>query len=270
LKGCKFGRLTVIEQITKAPRYYQKCLCDCGAITTVAKGKLLGGLTVSCGCKRKERKVIAEGAVFGRLTVTSFIKMDNKKGALYQCICSCGKSKIVPYVYLRSGSTLSCGCLHKDIVKNTNATHGMSKTYTYRKWRAMFNRVRNPHEKRNKCYINVDICERWGDYVNFLSDMGECQKGYSLDRIDSTKGYSPENCRWIPLAQQATNTSRNIICLIDGIEACVSEHARRIGIDCDVVFDRINKLKWPIEKALLTPKREIKNNSAPRQGAETY
>jgi hypothetical protein len=119
----------------------------------------------------------------------------------------------------------------------------------------MWNRVRNPNGK-STCYVGIGVTEDWKDFYKFYSDMGAPQLGWSLDRIDSTKSYSAENCRWVPLAKQAQNTRRNRIVEVDGTTACVSEHARRFGVDPDVVFDRINKLGWSADRALLTPKRK--------------
>ena len=59
LTGKKFGRLTVIE---RAPSKYcgakkikpvtmWKCVCECGKETVVSRSSLIGGTTVSCGCK---------------------------------------------------------------------------------------------------------------------------------------------------------------------------------------------------------------------------
>ena len=35
--------------------------------------------------------------------------------------------------------------------------------------------------------------------------MGEPKDGETLDRIDNTKGYCPENCRWSPQREQKLN-----------------------------------------------------------------
>jgi hypothetical protein len=118
----------------------------------------------------------------------------------------------------------------------------------------MWARIRNTDTERNKCYKHVKICKAWASFEQFYLDMGEAPEGYSLDRIDNGKGYNKDNCRWVPLAAQATNTSRNVVIEFNGVTTHISKHARAQGLAPDIVFDRINKLGWGADRALSTPK----------------
>lgn len=84
--------------------------------------------------------------------------------------------------------------------------------YTYR------NMLSRCFDKNHKSFCNyggkgITVCERWlgpDGFGNFLCDMGNRPaEGYSLDRIDNDKSYSPDNCRWATWLTQEGNRSIN-------------------------------------------------------------
>ena len=52
----------------------------------------------------------------------------------------------------------------------------------------------------------ITVCQEWRDsFENFLADMKFCPENKSLDRVDNSKGYYKENCRWASKSLQSWN-----------------------------------------------------------------
>jgi len=71
-------------------------------------------------------------------------------------------------------------------------------------WRNMQTRCYDPdyHSYHRYGGRGIQVCKRWLDWGNFLTDnQAQYKLGYSLDRINNDGDYCPENCRWIPRAE---------------------------------------------------------------------
>ena len=72
----------------------------------------------------------------------------------------------------------------------------------------MKNRCYNPNHMGYKNYgaRGITVCDRWlDDPWAFFEDMGPRADGFTLERTNNDKGYSPDNCYWATWEEQAAN-----------------------------------------------------------------
>jgi len=190
------------------------------------------------------------GRKFGRLTALRIVGKKHNN-VLWLFDCECGKQTITQGRHARSGNTKSCGCLQRD-----KATiHGSSHTREYYIWKTMHHRCNNP---KTKCYHyyggrGIQVCKRWGSFKNFLTDMGKRPSSkHSINRIDNDGNYTPKNCRWVLITQQANNKSSSRFLKAFGSTLTIAEWARLYSINYLTLYYRI-KRGWSIERSLTTP-----------------
>lgn len=147
------------------------------------------------------------GKRFGKWTVVGLAYKKNGV-TFWECTCDCGGKANVFRGSLRSGASASCGCVTAQKSKERAFKHGFSKTKIHMIWCTMKQRCTN---KSSKSYQNyggrgIGICDRWMEFENFYADMGASYvDGLSIERINNDLGYSPENCKWIAMSEQAKN-----------------------------------------------------------------
>lgn len=120
--GKQFGKLMVVElDDTYKPNSnltYCKCKCECGNYKTVTSSDLKRGHTKSCGCNRLAENIV--GNRYGKLQVIKRSGSDLSRQSTWECLCDCGKIKIVSANALKFGYVKSCGCLNEyDLIGNT-------------------------------------------------------------------------------------------------------------------------------------------------------
>lgn len=89
-----------------------------------------------------------------------------------------------------------------------NTKHGLSRHRLYGTWIMMLKRCYDKNHKSYSTYggNNIKVCNEWHNVKNFIEDMYPTfQDGLTLDRIESNKSYSKDNCRWSSDAVQSRN-----------------------------------------------------------------
>lgn len=214
------------------------------------------------------KKLDLTGMRFGRLVVIEQATHHANGGIRWMCKCDCGKEVIVARHELRSGHTLSCGCLQDE---NRHRTiHGGRHTRLYVIWNNMKRRCFCPTQQKYEYYggRGITVCDEWknsfGAFQEWAHSHGYCED-LTIDRIDTNGNYCPENCRWATVEEQRNNMRSNVILEYNGQSHTMAEWARLLNISYTALLQRIHKLGWSVEKALTTPVRTVR-----KQRGDTY
>lgn len=206
------------------------------------------------------------GKRFGKLIVVSRFAENTKSGkAQWVCKCDCGNTTIVPTYRLTMGETQSCGCKK---FESHNKKHGMKHTRIYSIWCGVKKRCNNPKCKNYNRYggSGISICEEWNN--NFMAFYEWSMKnGYkdslTIDRIDSSKGYSPENCRWATRKEQNNNRRNNLKISYQGRTQTLKQWCDELNLKYELVRSRIKDSGMTFEEAICAGIPEEPNHYDP-------
>ena len=152
------------------------------------------------------------GTTIGRWQIISYDCHKNGLSYLH-CICNCGTKKSVLKLSLQKKTSTSCGCFnreqsHKAHYKDSFCNHKKKdKRKFYQVWHNMKYRCQNSKHPSYKYYglKGISVCNSWKTFYSFKHDMYESyvihcnthgMRATTLDRRDSTKNYTKDNCVW--------------------------------------------------------------------------
>lgn len=164
----------------------------------------------------------------------TFVGLSEKRGDNNRLFgifkCDCGNEKSYPVGRIvNNGYKTDCGCRANN---KPNLKHGFKGASVYFTWQSIKTRCLNKNSKDYNKYgaKGIKMDKEWeNSFEAFYRDMGDRPNGKTIDRIDNTKGYFKENCRWATSRQQQINKSNSWyvhICgtTYDSIHAAAAAH----------------------------------------------
>ena len=222
------------------------------------------------------------GQKFNHLTVLEqfpFNTKDKKSIWIVQCDCEATTIFTTTGKNLRTGNTKSCGCAQVASVVKRNYKHGLSyrnnRSRLYTIYRDMIRRCSDESRPQYSRYggSRIKVCDEWlgehgfENFVKWSFDNGYVEQDrettpyrmlLTIERHNVDKGYSPDNCGWIPLYKQSRNRHDRKRFIIAGISITAGDITEHYGLSRNYI-DMKFQSNWTADEIL----RSILNNAEP-------
>lgn len=95
------------------------------------------------------------------------------------------------------------------------------------------------------------MCNEWvNNFLAFYNYLGDCPKGYSLDRINVDGNYQPGNCRWATGKTQSRNRRKTLYATFDGKTKPLIEWCEDLGLNYKAVWHRMKVKNLSFKEAI--------------------
>lgn len=203
------------------------------------------------------------GRRFGKWLVTDATRAmiaGRERNAL-MCECDCGQRQFILPAALRLKQTTQCRtCSNRQkALMKSRLTHGGSDTLLYRIWQSMKARCTKEYSGDFHRYgaRGITVCDAWQNFATFRcwAESSGYRQGLTIDRRDNDRGYEPDNCRWIDRKAQNRNRRNNKRYAFRGENLMISEIAERTGVSRSMIYLRVTRYGFDIERAVAQPAR---------------
>lgn len=204
---------------------------------------------------------IKKGEKFGMLTIVREVPKkflpSGQTNRAFECVCECGVIKEVRMLHLRRGSIYRCGRCNKPLGQKKEEYPSLKKI-----WRAIKYRCSESYFESHLYYKKgIKVCELWkNDWISFREWglQNGYIKGLHIDREDNSKGYSPDNCRWVTCKVNANNRDNTFMVNYNGTLQPIMIVGEKLNMSLkQITTIRRRILKgWNHQKAFDTPIRK--------------
>ena len=183
-------------------------------------------------------KLELAGQPFGRLLVLYECGRAKNGNVLWKCRCDCGNECIVRSADLKNQHTQSCGCLHRDRIRERNTIHGLNTKHRrllksirlhfkwisdgcsgYQGWTIDTRYPNNPQGATNFCLDLIELQPK-------MSELYESDRSLDVDKDNGGKVFCPE-CIVFRKAIENRSKKPNNLKLLDGTPFV--EFLRKLG-----------------------------------------
>ncbi len=183
-----------------------------------------------------------EGKTINGIVIKDLAYVDQRGERRWLCVCYCGVAFVARGYDLRRGHVVSCGAHRSERIAKKKTKHGYKTrqgSKIYSAWSSMHQRCKKHKHWHGR---GIKVCREWGDFNQFLLDMGEPPSlKHTLERKDNNGNYCKNNCIWALPIIQANNKRCSRIVEHKGRKRTLAQWSRELKIPYMTLWNRWKK-----------------------------